>query len=39
VANLEMGGSGTSYDPRLDDPEQFPIAAREALAICAAIPT
>jgi hypothetical protein len=29
VANLVMGGKGTFYDPRLDDPEQFPIAARE----------
>lgn len=27
VANLEMGGQGTFFDPRLDDPEQFPIAA------------
>jgi CxxC motif-containing protein (DUF1111 family) len=24
-----MGGSGTFFDPRLDDPEQFPLAARE----------
>lgn len=29
VANLEMHGQGTLYDPRLDDPKQFPIAARE----------
>lgn len=29
VANLEMHGQGTFYDPRLDDPLQFPIAARE----------
>jgi len=28
VANLEMHGKGTFYDPRLDNPEQFPIAAR-----------
>ncbi len=28
VANLEMHGKGTFYDPRLDDPVQFPIAAR-----------
>ena len=28
VANLEMHGSGTFYDPRLDDPVQFPVAAR-----------
>jgi hypothetical protein len=29
VATLEMHGQGTFYDPRLDDPKQFPIAARE----------
>src|SRR5438309_7877600 len=28
VANLEMGGKGTFFDPRLDDKDQFPIAAR-----------
>jgi hypothetical protein len=28
VANLEMHGSGTFYDPRLADPVQFPVAAR-----------
>jgi hypothetical protein len=28
VANLEMHGVGTFYDPRLDDPDRFPIAAR-----------
>jgi hypothetical protein len=27
VANLEMHGKGTFYDPRLDDPVQFPVAA------------
>jgi hypothetical protein len=27
VANLEMHGSGTFFDPRLNDAEQFPIAA------------
>ena len=27
VANLEMHGKGTFFDPRLDDPAQFPIAA------------
>ncbi len=27
VANLEMHGSGTFYDPRLNDPVQFPVAA------------
>ncbi len=29
VANLEMHGKGTFYDPRLDNADQFPIAARE----------
>jgi hypothetical protein len=28
VANLEMGGSGTFWDPRLNDPVRFPIAAK-----------
>jgi hypothetical protein len=28
VANLEMHGQGTFYDPRLNDPVQFPVAAR-----------
>lgn len=28
VANLEMHGKGTFYDPRLNDPARFPIAAR-----------
>jgi hypothetical protein len=27
VANIEMRGQGTFYDPRLDDPVRFPIAA------------
>src|SRR5262249_34948920 len=27
VANLEMHGKGTFFDPRLDDPAQFPVAA------------
>ena len=27
VANLEMHGKGTFFDPRLNDPTQFPIAA------------
>jgi hypothetical protein len=27
VANLEMHGQGTFYDPRLNDPVQFPVAA------------
>jgi mono/diheme cytochrome c family protein len=29
VANLDMHGQGTFYDPRLNNAEQFPIAARE----------
>ncbi|HYG66539.1 MAG TPA: hypothetical protein VD838_02735 [Anaeromyxobacteraceae bacterium] len=29
VAVLEMQGQGTLYDPRLNDAEKFPIAARE----------
>ncbi|MGE5358520.1 MAG: hypothetical protein ACM3NQ_05835 [Bacteroidales bacterium] len=28
VANLEMHGKGTFFDPRLDDPVRFPVAAR-----------
>jgi hypothetical protein len=28
VANLEMHGQGTFFDPRLDDPLQFPIASK-----------
>ena len=28
VANLEMHGKGTLFDPRLDDANKFPIAAR-----------
>lgn len=28
VANLEMHGKGTFYDPRLNDPVQFPVASR-----------
>ncbi|NUP13261.1 MAG: hypothetical protein HOW73_45050 [Polyangiaceae bacterium] len=31
VANLEMHGKGTFYDPRLDDPVKFPIAAANNL--------
>ena len=31
VANLEMHGKGTFYDPRLDDATRFPIAARQRL--------
>jgi hypothetical protein len=32
VANLEMHGKGTFFDPRLDDPLQFPIAAAAGFA-------
>jgi hypothetical protein len=28
VANLEMNGKGIFYDPRLDNAEQFPVAAK-----------
>jgi hypothetical protein len=28
VANIEMAGQGTFYDPRLNDPVKFPVAAR-----------
>src|SRR5262249_813823 len=31
VANLEMHGRGTFFDPRLNDPIQFPVAARAGL--------
>jgi hypothetical protein len=32
VSNLEMHGKGTFYDPRLNDPVQFPVAARNNFA-------
>lgn len=32
VANLEMHGQGTFYDPRLNDPVRFPVAARAGFA-------
>jgi hypothetical protein len=32
VANLEMHGKGTFVDPRLNDPLQFPVAARAGFA-------
>src|SRR5579884_1284372 len=32
VANLEMHGSGVFFDPRLNDRERFPIAARAGFA-------
>jgi cytochrome c2 len=31
VANLQMHGQGTFYDPRLDDAKKFPVAARAKL--------
>jgi hypothetical protein len=31
VANLELHGYGTFWDPRLNDPTQFPVAARTGL--------
>ena len=31
VANIEMHGKGTFFDPRLDDATRFPVAAREGL--------
>jgi CxxC motif-containing protein (DUF1111 family) len=31
VANIEMHGQGTFFDPRLDDADQFPIAAKNRL--------
>jgi hypothetical protein len=31
VANLEMHGSGTFFDPRLDDAKKYPVAARTGL--------
>jgi hypothetical protein len=31
VANLQMHGKGTFFDPRLDDPVKFPIAAKAGL--------
>lgn len=32
VANLEMHGQGTFFDPRLNDPTRFPIAAKAGSA-------
>jgi hypothetical protein len=31
VANLQMHGQGTFYDPRLDDAKKYPVAARARL--------
>ena len=38
VANLEMHGSGTFFDPRLDDASKFPVAARAGLGHIANTP-
>jgi hypothetical protein len=38
VANLEMHGTGTFFDPRLDDAAKFPIAARNGFGHVAAAP-
>lgn len=38
VANLEMHGQGTFFDPRLDDATQFPVAARAGLGHVANTP-
>ncbi|HEY7546735.1 MAG TPA: hypothetical protein VID27_17720 [Blastocatellia bacterium] len=38
VANLEMHGKGTFYDPRLNDPEKFPIAAKNGFGNVRAMP-
>ncbi len=32
VSNLEMNGKGTFWDPRLNDPVKFPVAARAGFA-------
>jgi mono/diheme cytochrome c family protein len=38
VANLEMHGQGTFYDPRLNDPAKFPIAAKNGFGNVRAVP-
>jgi hypothetical protein len=38
VANLEMHGQGTFYDPRLEDATQFPVAARAGFGNVRATP-
>ena len=38
VANLEMHGQGTFYDPRLNDPVKFPVAARNGFGNLRATP-
>ena len=39
VGNLEMHGKGNFYDPRLDDAEQFPLAAEYKLGHVQASPS
>jgi hypothetical protein len=38
VANLEMHGQGTFFDPRLDDPSKFPVAAANGFGHLTAAP-
>ena len=38
VANLEMHGQGTFFDPRLDDATRFPVAARAGFGHVTAAP-
>lgn len=38
VANLEMHGQGTFYDPRLNNPQKFPIAAKNGFGNVRATP-
>lgn len=38
VANLAMHGQGTFYDPRLNNPEQFPIAAQAGFGDIRSVP-
>jgi hypothetical protein len=38
VANLDMHGNGTFYDPRLNDPIKFPIAAKNGFGNVRGVP-
>jgi cytochrome c peroxidase len=38
VANLEMHGKGTFFDPRLDDAVKFPVAARAGFSNVRTVP-
>ncbi|MEK6300557.1 MAG: hypothetical protein AABO41_07535 [Acidobacteriota bacterium] len=38
VANVEMHGQGTFFDPRLNDPVKFPIAAKAGFANVRSVP-